>query len=111
VSVTVQSPEGSPALGVTVVLAPEGRYALRRDLVRIGYVAPNGVCTIPGAAPGEYKIFAWADVDQGLAQVPEFRKLLESRAGSVTVEPNVPQSVQVQIIPAELINEAKTKLQ
>jgi len=111
VLVTVQSPEGSPALGVTVVLAPGGRYALRRDLIRFGYIAPNGSSTIPGVAPGEYKIFAWADVDQNLAQVPEFRKLLESRAGSVTVGPNVSQSVQVQIIPAELVNEAKSKLQ
>ena len=111
VSVSVQAPDGSAASGVIVILAPGGRLALRSDLFRTGYVAPNGSATITGVAPGEYKVFAWADMDQSLARVPEFRKLLEDRAASVTVGPNDNQTVQVQLIPAELINEAKSKLQ
>jgi len=110
-SVTVQSEDGSPAAAATVMLVPEGRYALRDDLIRYANAGQNGRATIPDLAPGEYEIFAWEDVDRNLAQAPEFRSLLESRAGTVALEPAGRQSVQVQLIPAELIDEAKSKLQ
>jgi hypothetical protein len=110
VSVTVQAADGTPIPGAMVVLAPDEPRAARNDLLRTGFTRPDGVATIPNVAPGAYKVFAWNGMDDTLAWVAEVRKLLENRAVSVTVEAHGNQSVQAPLIPAEQIDEAKSKL-
>jgi hypothetical protein len=110
-SVTVQAPDGSPSTGAQVFLAPSGRYASRRDLLKIGYSRGPNAATFTAIAPGDYKIFAVTNGDYGLMQVEEFRQFLESKAGSVSLQPNDSQSVKVEAIPVELVDEAKKKLQ
>jgi len=110
-TVTVKAADGSPVAGAQVILAPSGNYASRRDLFRGLNTGPTGAATFIWVAPGDYKIFAFAGLDYDLAQVEEFRNFLESRAVSVSLQTDGTQSVQVQLIPAELIDEARKKLQ
>jgi hypothetical protein len=109
--VTVQAADGSPAAGAQVFLVPSGGYASRRDLFKVGYSQPAKPATFTGVSPGDYKIFAVTNGDYGLMQVEEFRQFLESKAGSVSLQTNDSQSVKVEAIPVELVDEAKKKLQ
>jgi hypothetical protein len=111
-SVTVQGSDGSPAPRAMIVAVPQGTYSLRRDLMQTGGMVPTSrVAQMNGLAPGDYKLYAFADIPWNLTQIPEFFQLLETRATSVTLAPSDKQSVQVTLIPVEAVNEAKSKLE
>jgi len=92
-----------------VTLAPEGRYAVRFDLLRT-VSADGGVFSITGVAPGDYKLFAWELADQAVAESPEFRALLESKAVRVTVRAGDRRAVQADVITDEEASAARMKL-
>jgi hypothetical protein len=51
--------------------------------------------------PGEYKVFAWEDVEAGAYMDPEFVKPVESQGESVTIRENSKERLQLKLIPAE----------
>jgi hypothetical protein len=106
-AVKVQRADGSPAAGVAVTIAPTNG---RHDWLRNTTTDANGVAGVPGMPPGDYQVFAWEKIEEGLATVPEFRKLLEARAASVTITASAGAIVQTKLIPADAIDEAEKKL-
>lgn len=97
----VQNPKGEPAGGILVALAPEDSLRLRRDLLKTTDTSPAGQFHFADIAPGNYKLFAWEDVDPGAAQNADFRKPFESQAASVTIRAGSHETVQLKAIPAE----------
>ncbi len=101
VSGMVTGPENSPALGVTVVAVPEES---RRNESRLYKSVPSdqsGQFTLKGLVPGEYKLFAWEEIEPGAYQDPEFLKPFESRGKAIAVTENGRESVQLQLIPVD----------
>jgi hypothetical protein len=84
-----------------VTLLPDPLKAERNDLYRMTTADQNGQFAMQGVPPGEYKLFAWEDVDPGAYMDPEFLKPHESRAQRVTVQANSPQQVSLTQIAAE----------
>ena len=108
---TIQTETGAPAARGTVWLFPVADPPGRRDLVKQAGTDGQGNFKFQNVAPGGYKVFAWGESAPDEVYVPEFRKVLERHAASVTVQPNGQATVQVQIIPADEVETAKNKLQ
>jgi hypothetical protein len=51
--------------------------------------------------PGEYKIYAWEDVESGAYLDPDFMKPFEAKGEAVTLREGDQKSLQVTLIPAE----------
>ncbi len=89
---------GQPAPGATVVLAPEIEHRPRRDLFRTAVADQYGRFTLQGIAPGDYKLFAWEEVENDAWLDPEFLRPVESAARSITVRENGRETVQVRLL-------------
>src|SRR5262249_42554012 len=72
---------GSP--GVTVVLVPTVNH--RFDLFRTTTLDPAGRFRLDRVPPGDYRLFAWQDVDEGAWEDPEFVRRYESAGTPVPV--------------------------
>ena len=98
---TVQNEKSEPAAGATVVLIPEASRRSSNYLYKRVGTDQNGHFTIKGVKPGEYKVFAWEDVENGAYQDPDFLKPLESKGEAVSIKESAHESVQVKVIPVE----------
>jgi hypothetical protein len=90
-----------PAPGATVALAPDERRRGRPDLFRATLADQYGRFVLKGLAPGEYKLFSWAEVESGAAQDPEFLKLYERSGEPVTLRENGRETAQLKLLPVE----------
>lgn len=111
VAVNVEMPDGVPPAGAMAVLAPAGRYAQRQDLIRYSYSGAGAVVMIGGVAPGEYKLYVFPERDQGIGQSLELLQLLDAYAVAVTIQPKDNQTVQARLIPADVVNDANSRIQ
>ena len=68
-----------PAANVAVVAVPEGSTRGRLDLYKRAASDRQGRFTITGLAPGDYTFYAWADVERGAWESPEFVRAFEGR--------------------------------
>ncbi len=80
------------------------------DLVKIVTAGAKGVFKVSDVAPGDYRVFAFEELDPNILRSAEFRKLFESRSVSVLVHPASQETVQIKAISAEEIALEKTKL-
>lgn len=71
----VTTGRGAPAPGATLVLTPGLKSAVADH---------QGRFTLGGLAPGEYRVYAWEEVEEDAWLDPEFLKLYESRAVRLT---------------------------
>jgi hypothetical protein len=91
-----------PAQVGTVVLIPKDeKQRQRRQLYKTATTDQYGRYTIKNVDPGEYKIYAWEDVEYGAYMDPDFVKPVEDRGQSVSVRPSGKESAQLKLIPAE----------
>lgn len=109
---SVETASGEPAPGAPVTLGPGGQHENRMDLVKVASADQYGHFKFQDLAPGDYQVFAWGDpdVDLGLVHNVDFRRALSSQAASVSVGPNGSESVQLKLISAEDMEQAKNKL-
>jgi hypothetical protein len=83
---TVLSADEKAVAGATILLVPESRLRSRTDLFHQGESDQYGRFSFTGIAPGEYKVFAWDDVEPGIWWDPEFLKKYESQGETVKVD-------------------------
>jgi uncharacterized GH25 family protein len=98
VSTTVVDGDGKPVANALVALLPKDGPA---SAMQSRNSDENGGVSFRGLKPGEYRIFAWEDLEPGAQQDPDVQKKYESRAATVKLEPAGKQAVQVKVIPAE----------
>jgi protocatechuate 3,4-dioxygenase beta subunit len=84
---TALDKSGQPTSGATVLLAPELRLRSRGDLYKTATTDQFGKFEFASIAPGDYKVFAWEDVEPGIWNDPDFLKTYEKNAEPVTVQP------------------------
>ena len=103
---TVQDPATQqPALAVTVVLIPQEKERREVSLYyRTASTDQNGNFTMGRVNPGEYKVYAWEEVENGAWFDPDFLKPIESKGAAVSVREGSPASVQLTVIPAGSVN-------
>jgi hypothetical protein len=85
--------------GATVVLAPQEPE--RRDRMqgyRTATTDQRGSFVLKDIAPGEYKVFAWEDIEAGAYMDPEFRKPVEGKGERINLKEGDSQTVAIRVI-------------
>lgn len=91
-----------PAPGATVVLIPKEEN--RRDqqaYYKTTTTDQSGTFTLKSVSPGEYKAYAWEDIDLGAYLDPDFMKPFESGGETVSVSESGRLALQLTLIPAD----------
>jgi hypothetical protein len=98
---TVQNAKSENAVGATVTLIPDESHRSLTWLYKTSNTDQNGHFTVTGLRPGEYKIYAWEDIEPGSYQDPDFMKPHESSGKAVSIKESAHETVQLTAIPAE----------
>ena len=99
VSGTVATADG-PVSQATVVLMPAEEAKRGEGAARMTTTGQDGSFTLNGLAPGDYKVFAWDDIESGAWQDPEFLKPIESKGRAVKLESSAAATLTLEPIPA-----------
>lgn len=92
--------EQQPSAGATVVLVPDPPRRGEARLYRQALADSGGRFSIAGVPPGDYKLFAWDEIDRGAYLDPDFLQAYEDSGKPVKVDDGANQSVQVELIAA-----------
>jgi protocatechuate 3,4-dioxygenase beta subunit len=92
VDAVVLDKDGKAAWNATVAIAPkEGNVMVRT-------ADENGILSLHGLKPGDYKLYAWEDVEQGAPMDPDFLKQYEGQAKSLKLDASAHEAVQLKAI-------------
>ncbi len=97
---TVTNSDNLPAAGIWAVLVPDKARRARDDLYQIGSTDQNGHFDLHGIAPGEYKLFSWEEVQQGVWQDPDFLKQFEDQGVTIDLRAGEQKTANLTAIPA-----------
>lgn len=84
--------------GIQAVLMPD-RQRNRTDLYKTATSDQNGLFTLRGIPPGDYKLFAWEAIENYGYYDPELIRLYEAKGKLVRVSESSTQTVEIKIIP------------
>src|SRR5205807_6163475 len=90
--------EQLPATGCIVALIPEPRYRSQTALFKSSTTDQFGHFTLRGIPPGEYKLFAWDDIEPGAYQNPDFLRPYEQKGKSVHVDEGGRVTIELRLI-------------
>jgi protocatechuate 3,4-dioxygenase beta subunit len=96
---TVLDSDRHPVRGAQVVLIPN-RERSRSDLYRTATTDQNGRFTIRTIVPGEYKVFAWEDLEPYAYNDADFLRKYEELGAPVAVSESAKSTIETRIIPA-----------
>ena len=92
----------STVAGAAVVLIPnDPQRRARSNAYHDTKTDQNGLFTMHGIEPGDYKLFAWDDIEPHAYEDPSFLKPFEDRGTDITIKENSHENVQLKVIPAE----------
>jgi hypothetical protein len=97
----VLNEEHLPLSGAVVALVPEPSRRSQSRLYGSTNTDQYGRFTLRGIAPGEYKVFAWGDVESGAYRDPEFLRPIEDAGVTVRLVEGAAQNVELKLIPAK----------
>jgi hypothetical protein len=103
VSGTVKHPDkGNPVPGATVLLIPQEKERKEQQSYYKQVTSDqNGTFLIKDLVPGEYRAYAWEDLEPGAYMDPEFMKPVETKGEVVRLEEKAQKTVDLTMIPAE----------
>jgi hypothetical protein len=97
---TIRGAVTGAGAGVTVALVPQGeKRRSRPEFYRTALTDRSGRFTLPNLPPGEYKVFAWEDVENGAWMDPDFLKPLEEQGTPVRLGEGAEADVELKAIP------------
>jgi hypothetical protein len=94
----VENSRQTAVTGVPVVLVPRQSGRNRPDLYKCVITDAQGRFQMSGVAPGEYDLFAWANVENGSWFDPEFIRIHEDRGKRVRVGETTREEILVTVI-------------
>ena len=97
---SVQNEKSEPAVNVIVVLTPDAARRNRLDLYRTTTTDALGHFHMEGVPPGDYKVFAWEDVETGAWQDPDYIRQFEDRGKPVRINEGSTSSIELRVIPS-----------
>ena len=83
----VQDKDDQAVPGATVVLIPEAKLRFRHDLYQQASTDQFGRYRFQSVTPGDYKLFVWADIEEGIWFDAEFLKNAEAQGHPMTIDP------------------------
>jgi Carboxypeptidase regulatory-like domain len=89
--------QGQTVADAIVALLPDNRR--RNELYQTTTSDASGRFHFDRVPPGDYKVFSWAEVDDGAWFDPDFLEGVESRGLSVHIGEGTTQTVRVEVIP------------
>jgi large repetitive protein len=91
----VRGPDGTPVPGVVVALVPAlRRYSRYKETT----TDQNGAFTIPGVAPGEYKIYSWDRIETGAYQNADWLRQDEQKGRSIVTKQDGHETLSLRAI-------------
>jgi Polysaccharide lyase family 4, domain II len=94
--------DGAIPAGATVVLVPQEKERIdQMSYYKTVTTDQYGRFTVKSIDPGEYKVFAWEDVESGAYMDPDVVKPVENQGASVTIRESSRESLELKLIPAE----------
>jgi hypothetical protein len=96
---TVTNDDGALAKGAVVAIIPLTDRRERPDLFKTAATDQFGRFTIRGIAPGNYKAFAWEDIEPYVFFDPAFLQRFEALGQSIVVNESESQTVNLKVIP------------
>ena len=95
----VQNDQQQPAAGASVVLVPqEPERREQMQYYKVVTADEAGRFTVKNLDPGQYRVYAWPEVEAGAYMDPDFLRPVENRGESVTVKESGSETVQVKLI-------------
>jgi hypothetical protein len=83
----------------TVVLVPDLRLRQRVDLYKVVSTDNMGRFRIQGVTPGEYKLFAWQNVERDAWHDPSFIANYENAGRPIHIYEGTSENLQLPVIP------------
>jgi len=94
----VLNERGESIPNIMTVLVPDNDLRTRTDLFRNAATSVSGEFRFQGLTPGNYKLFAWEEVESGAWLNSEFMRRYEERGSAVVVSEGEIQQVQLRVI-------------
>jgi hypothetical protein len=96
---TVTNDKQEPYVGATVVLLPE-KDELRGlwQYVKTTTTNQSGGFSLKNIDPGDYRLYAWEDIENGAWMDPDVIKPVESKAKKVTLRERGKETVDLRVI-------------
>jgi len=99
--------EGLPAVGVWVVLVPNGKHRALLGLYKQAQTDQRGQFSLRGISPGDYTLFSWNEVEVGAWEDPDFLKAFEDKGEKITVQEGEGKSINLTAIGTASTEEQK----
>ena len=93
----VQNSRGEGASGIQVTVSP-ANGSLRRDMNKSVTTDANGNFTISGLPFGDYKLFAWEDVEPNAWMDRDYRQPFDNSAVAARVSDSTTPNVTLRVI-------------
>jgi beta-lactamase regulating signal transducer with metallopeptidase domain len=87
------------AVNATVVLISESAATGRTDRSRFGRTDTSGQFLLQGIPPGEYRMYAWQEIEDGVWLDPEFIRPYQPRGRLVRVDQGQSVTMDISVIP------------
>jgi hypothetical protein len=91
--------EQRPAPGASVVLVPDSKLRGRPDAYKTTTSDQNGRFLLKNIEPGDYKLFAWEDIESGAYMDSDLLRPVEDRGQSISIHEGSRESAQLGLIP------------
>jgi hypothetical protein len=99
ISGNVVDKDTKPVRGIPTVLIPD-RNRDRRELFKFAQTDQNGHFIMNGISPGDYKLFAWEDIEPFSYFDPDVLKQFEDNGKPIHVVETTKESYDIKLIPA-----------
>jgi hypothetical protein len=87
-----------PVPDALVLIAPAQAQPKRLDLYHSAFADSTGHVQFDGLSPGQYKVFAWRDIDENAWHEAEILRVYEDGAIPLQVREGATQSLQLKAI-------------
>jgi len=98
---TITDTVSKPVTGIQAVLIPDTQRD-RRELYKTAITDQNGKVSLRGLTPGDYRLFAWEDIEPYSYFDPEVLRQYEQQGKLVHVKESATEQVEMKIIPASV---------
>jgi protocatechuate 3,4-dioxygenase beta subunit len=105
----VHDDDGQPAGGAVVTVAPDPPNPEQEQLYHRSETDQNGTFQVKNVAPGNYRVYAWEDLEYGAQLDPDLLKAHSSRSERVTIDESGKAQVTLARISVTSVEEAKAK--
>lgn len=91
--------KGERAANITVAVVPDASQRHRSDLYKSATTDTSGHFQIKDIPPGDYSVFAWEDIENGLWRDPDFIRRNENSARVIHIGDGTQANVELTAIP------------